>query len=93
MLGEVGGDARPAVRLDVGRRRRQHQMARCNAARDQAGVVQNADADSEIPALVGQVDQPIAESEFDPQARIAAAEFGQQRRDLPRVERHRRVLR
>ena len=91
MVGEIGRPARRAMRLEIGRRGADHHPARREPPRHQAGVLQRADPDREVPAFLDQVNQPVVQPELDADTGIQRGKAGEQRRDLTRAERQRDV--
>ena len=91
VLGEVGGRGRDAVALEIAGARAEHASVRCEAAGDQAGILELADPDRQIDALLDQVDEGIGHGEVDPERRMQGEEVGQRRRDVQAPEHHRHV--
>ena len=72
---------RRAVICEIGRARDVDQLQFADAARDQAGVRQRADAQRAIDVLLDQIHRAVGRAEIDFDLRITREEFRQRRRD------------
>ena len=86
MLCEIRSRARRTVCCEIGGRGAQGHAAGREPPRHQARIAQIADADGEVPALLGKVDLAIIQAQLDRDMRMEAGKFREAWRDLAHAE-------
>ena len=91
MQAELGGCPGVAASPQIVGGRADDHANGCQAARDEAGIGEPADADGHIEPLLEQVDDPIVQRHVDADLGIERQIVGKCRRQVHRSEAHRRV--
>ncbi len=89
MLREIGRMARRPVFGEIRGRAAQHAPVRGELARDQRRILQRAEADRDVVAVVDEVDDLVGEPQVQRHGRVAAQERGNHGRDVLAAERRR----
>ena len=90
MAGEVGERLRPAGGVEIAGGGDEQAVVRREAAGDEGGIVELADADGDVIALADDVDEAVREFEMDDEVGIGGEEGPQVRGDVQPAEGGRR---